>query len=250
MVLTEAYCEKQMQTSIEGLIENYKIMISRQLNRVDLSISELFELFEEDEYQFALKTHSLLEHFIGSLAQVEGLDKTIKNFPRSGMKVRLDALLQAGIMPQLGYDFIRSLSFVRNKYVHDPRFMNCSVVQCINALDVEAKKQVLSAVMGLVLRICPDRPFDEVRKEIMALDESENPEYFEMPDFDVRYFKGVVLLSIYALVVFSSPKEEHEASTPLWFELGQVIADLMETSSISIFGISASQMEASMSEPS
>ncbi|QJB56544.1 hypothetical protein [Pseudodesulfovibrio sp. zrk46] len=250
MVLTEAYCEKQMQTSIEGLFENYKMMISRQLERVDLSISELLELLEEDEYRFTLKAHSLIEHFIGSLAQVNGVDKTIKNFPNSGMKVRLDALLKAKVIPQLGYDFIRSLSFIRNKYAHDPRFMNSSVVQCINALDVEAKKQLMSAVVGLILIIYPVRSFDEVRKEIMELDESEKPEYFEVQEFAVIYFKGMVVLSIYALVVSSSPKEEQEASIPLWLELAQVAISLMETFSISTFGISYSQLEASMSEPS
>ena len=112
-------------------------------------------LTTEDDWSFIIKTHALIESVLTRLIQVTVQPPPLAEFAEtlnlSGGRHSKTKLLRAcGRLDDDEEKFVRGLSEIRNRFVHNVRHTKSDLPKFVQGLDAAKKKEFVSKTCGIL----------------------------------------------------------------------------------------------------
>src|SRR5690348_1098919 len=152
---------------------------SRGLERLeqDLNLPAHFlgRLHDEGDWSFVIKTHALVEaalsHLLAAAVGDQRVTQIFQHLETSNEKVGKLAFIKAmDLLPDRQRKFVRHLSELRNRLVHDVSNTTFTFQSFVDGLDREQKKKFREAFTWRV-KPSPDAPLDDWTEQ--AFDDSK-----------------------------------------------------------------------------
>jgi hypothetical protein len=111
-------------------------------------------LAQENDWSFIIKTHALIESVLTRLIQVSVEPDALGEFTATlnlsgGRHSKTKLLRDCKLLTDTEEKFVRGLSRIRNRLVHNVRYTKFTLEQFVRDLGVEEKKQFLSETCGI-----------------------------------------------------------------------------------------------------
>lgn len=178
------HTNEKTEIAMKGVFEVFGNSFNKQYEQINLEPSYLIHLWEEDDWTFIIKLHSIAEYLTTRVLVERAFSRSFDQVSKMSMRSRLEQLKSEKLIPKDWYDYFRFLSQVRNRFVHDASLFNSTLTEFYESLKITQKREVV----GIFIRLVGGGIFETLskkrRKEVVNI----FIEHFDKIDIqDIRF---------------------------------------------------------------